>query len=115
MALQAEKELTDNYLPVLSTVIKNMDEYDTIFIGYPIWRGTFPQVIVSFLKEYDLSGKTIVPFCTYGGTGLGSTVSKIQGLAPNSTVVEGLAILGTDVNNSQGAINDWLNKLGITK
>ncbi len=110
---QAEKEHNENYLPPLKNKINNIGQYETIFIGYPVWQGTFPQPIASFLTEYDLSGKTIVPFCTYGSTGFGSSVSKIKELAPKATVFDGLAVQSAKINNAQKDISEWLRKLKV--
>lgn len=113
LSKQAAREQKENFMPPLKTKIENFDEYDTIIIGYPIWQGTFPQPVASFLKEYDFSGKTIVPFCTYGGTGIGGTVSRIQELAPDSTVLEALGVDDANAGNERGAVKEWLKKIGI--
>lgn len=65
---QAKKEKADNYRPKLATKVENMDSYDVIFLGYPNWRGTMPMAVFTFLEEYNLSGKTIIPFCTHDGS-----------------------------------------------
>ncbi|MFA6078231.1 MAG: flavodoxin [Candidatus Omnitrophota bacterium] len=112
---QARKELDSGFRPALRTNLENMGSYDIIFIGYPNWWGTFPAPVKTFLTEYDLSGKTIAPFCTHGGSGLGKSVADISSLCPNSTVLEGIAIWGKDVKGAQAIVSEWLQKIKITK
>ena len=69
----------------------------------------------TFLETYDLSGKTIVPFMTHGGSGFGSALTDLKALCPNSTILEGLAVSGSRVSNSQSEISQWLEKIGIGK
>jgi flavodoxin len=112
---QARQELKSNYKPALKTRIDNIRTYDVIFIGYPNWWGTFPAPVRTFLSEYDFSGKTIVPFCTHEGSGLGRSVSDISKLCPKSTLLDGVAIWGRDVKTSQNKVSEWLRKNRITK
>lgn len=108
----AQEEQRDNARPELSTTIENMDQYDTIFLGYPNWWGDMPMPIYTFLDNYDLSGKTIPPFITHGGSGLSGTPENIQEEEPDATVTEGLAIYGDDAENSQSEVRDWLSSIG---
>lgn len=108
----AQEEQRDNARPELSTTIENMDQYDTIFLGYPNWWGDMPMPIYTFLDNYDLSGKTIAPFITHGGSGLSGTPENIQEEEPDATVTEGLAIYGDDAENSQSEVRDWLSSIG---
>jgi flavodoxin len=110
---QAKKELDAGYRPELKTRVKNMGSYDVVFIGYPNWWGTVPRPIASFLSQYDFSGKTIVPFCTHGGSGLGRSVTDIAKLCPQSTILDGLAIRGGEVKNAKHKISEWLRELGM--
>ena len=112
---QARQELESGYKPALKTKVENIKSYDLIFIGYPIWCGTIPAPVRTFLSECDFSGKTIVPFCTYGGSGLGRSVTDISKLCPKSTLLDGFAILGSDVKTAQNEVAGWLRKIGITK
>ena len=82
----AQEEQRNDARPEIATKIDNIDEYDTIFLGYPNWWGDMPMIIYSFLDEYDLSGKTIAPFCTSGGSGLSGTPRTIQNEEPNATL-----------------------------
>lgn len=111
----AKQELNSGDKPVLKTKIKNIKSYDIVIIGYPIWWGTFPAPVRTFLSENDLSGKTIVPFCTHGGSGLGNSVKDIKKLCPGSTLLEGIAIWGSDVKSARDKISKWLQKIKITK
>ena len=72
---QARQELDSDYKPALKTKIENIKPYDLVFIGYPVWWGTFPAPVKTFLSEYDFSGKTIAPFCTHEGSGLGRSAT----------------------------------------
>jgi flavodoxin len=104
---QAQQELSSNARPALSGSISNMDAYDIIFLGYPIWHGYEPMAIRSFLASYNLSGKTIIPFCTSGSTGIGSSVNSIRNIATGATVSDGRRF-------SAGARNDvnaWIDTL----
>lgn len=109
----AQEEQQDNARPELSTVIENIDSYDTIFLGYPNWWGDMPMPIYTFLDTYDLSGKTIAPFITHGGSGLSGTPDNIREEEPNSTVTEGLAIYGDDARNSRSDVLEWLDSIGM--
>lgn len=109
----AQEEKNENARPALSTKIDNIDEYDTIFLGYPIWWGDMPMAIYTFLDEYDLSGKTIAPFVTSGGSGLSGTPSNIQDEEPEANVTEGLSVRDNNSENSQSAVNSWLSEIGF--
>ena len=112
---QARQELDSGYKPALKTKIENIKSYDLVFIGYPNWWGTFPAPVKTFLSEYDFSGKTIVPFCTHEGSGLGRSVTDISKLCPKSTLLDGVAIRGRDVKTAQNEVSEWLRKIKITK
>ncbi len=104
---RAERELSDNARPAVTTVVDNMADYDTIFVGYPIWYGDAPMVIYTFLESYDLSGKTIVPFCTSGGSGIEASVRSIRSACPNANVLQGRRV------NDTSAIQPWISQLGL--
>lgn len=109
----AQEEQRENARPTLSTQIDNIDEYDTIFLGYPNWWGDMPMPIYTFLDEYDLSGKTIAPFITHGGSGLSGTPRNIAEEEPDETVTDGLAIRDDDSADSQSDVNEWLSEIGF--
>lgn len=108
----AQEEKNSETRPELETKI-NVENYDTIFLGYPIWWGDMPMAIYTFLDNYDLSGKTIVPFCTSGGSGLSGTPRNIQNEEANATVTEGLSIYDDDSKESQSNVSNWLNDIGF--
>ncbi|WP_294579023.1 flavodoxin [uncultured Thomasclavelia sp.] len=108
----ARDEQRENARPALATVIENINQYDTIFLGYPNWWGDMPMPIYTFLDQYDLSNKTIAPFITHGGSGLSGTPDNIQEEEPEATDTEGLAIAGDEAENSQSEVNQWLSDLG---
>ena len=109
----AKKEQNENARPALSTKVENMDDYDVVFIGYPIWWGTTPMALFTFFEQYDLSGKTIVPFCTHGGSGLSRSASDIGKLCPKSTLLDGIAIRGSDAKSAQNDVAAWLENIGM--
>lgn len=110
---QAKKEINDGYKPPLKTKADGMETYDTVFIGSPNWWNTNAPPIDTFLSSYDLSGKTVVPFCTHGGGGQGRTAKDVAALCPNSTVTEGLSVSGSRAGNAKADIDAWLKKIGM--
>lgn len=94
---------------------EDMQRYDVVFVGYPNWWGTMPMALFAFLEQYDLSGKTIVPFCTHEGSGLGRGPADIKKLCPDSTVLQGLAVRGGSVGSAQNEVADWLRQLGYAR
>lgn len=113
----AKSEQDSNARPELKNTVDNFENYDTIFIGYPIWYADMPMAVYTFLESYDFSDKTVIPFCTHAGSGLTSTVDNIKKELLSANVMQGLAILGTEVQNNQSQINsdldDWLSNLEI--
>lgn len=109
----AQEEQRNNERPALKTKINNIDQYDVIFLGYPNWWADMPMPLYTFLDEYDLSGKTIAPFITHGGSGLSGTPNKIKKEEPNATVTEGLAISGSSASSSKSTVQNWLSKIGF--
>jgi flavodoxin len=112
---QAKQELEPSYKPALKTKIENIKSYDLVFIGYPNWCKTVPAPVRTFLSEYDFSGKFIAPFCTHEGSGLGRSATDISIFCPKSTLLEGVAIRGSDVKTAQNKVSEWLQKIIITK
>jgi flavodoxin len=106
----AMDEKKKNARPELTETVDNMDLYDVIYLGYPNWWGTFPMAVFTFLESYDFSGKTIIPFCTHEGSGLGNSERDIKNLCPNANVKPGLAIRGGSVKNADNEISDWIKK-----
>ncbi len=91
---QVANENARGYLPPLKTKIEGIENYDVVFVGFPTWGMQLPPPMKSFLKQYDLSGKTIIPFNTNGGYGIGSSFQTVKELCPNSTILEGFSTKG---------------------
>ena len=75
--------------PAIGTIVENMDQYDTVFVGFPIWWYREPSIIDTFMESYDFTGKTVVLFATSGGSGLGDSYKNLQALAPGAKVING--------------------------
>ena len=108
----ALKEQHDNARPKLAGRVKNLADYDVVFLGYPNWWGTLPMPLFTFLEEHDFSGKTIVPFCTHEGSRLGTSERDIARLCPKAKLLEGFAVRGSSVDEARNDVNAWLSKLG---
>lgn len=108
-----QKEQDDNARPELTSHIENLDNYNTIFIGFPTWWYDMPQVLYSFFDEYDFSGKTIIPFNTHNGSRFSGTIDTIKDLEPDADVItDGLTISEHDIPEAEGDVNSWLEGLG---
>jgi flavodoxin/predicted small lipoprotein YifL len=104
-------EMSDpNARPAISGSVENMEQYDIIFVGYPIWWGEAPRIVSTFMESYDFSGKTIVPFCTSGGSGIGSSASNLERLTSGATWLDGRRLNGSD---SQDTVMEWVNSLDL--
>jgi flavodoxin len=125
---QVAKENETGFLPPLKTKIENIEKYDVVFVGAPTWGMQLPPPMKSFLKQYDLRGKTIVPFNTNGGYGIGSSFETIKQLCANSAVLEGFSIeggierdgilfvmKGEKEKQAQDEVDKWLRKLNLLK
>lgn len=109
---RADQEQNDsNTRPAILGSIENMDEYDTLILGYPIWHGQAPRIISTFLESYDFSGKTIVPFCTSHSSGLGSSADNLHALCSDS--VNWLEGKRFEAGTSKEVLEEWLESLGI--
>jgi len=107
----AKKERDNDGRPEIKTEI-NIDGYDVIFVGYPIWWYTVPMIIRTLFDDFDFSGKTIIPFNSHEGSGNGGTYDLIRQLEPQAEVLEGLAIRGRDFQKDQTeTVRNWLSKL----
>ena len=123
---QVEKENETGFLPTLKTKIENIEKYDVVFLGFPTWGMKLPPPMKSFLRQYDLSGKTVVPFNTNAGYGVGSSFQTVKELCPKSTITEGFEIKGGIERDgilfvmegekkieAQTKVNEWLQKIGL--
>lgn len=111
----ARQEKDENARPEMKNTINNIDEYDTIFIGYPIWWNDMPMCVYTFLESYDFSGKTIIPFNTHEGSGNAGTYMTIKNKLTDSDVLDGLAIRGINAreDSSKQTIEIWIKELNI--
>lgn len=111
----ASAELHENARPALSTHVNNIDQYDVVFIGYPCWWSNAPMVVFTFLEEYDFSGKTVVPFTSYGESVWGRSLDSIAESASGATIAEGFAIQENQMENLSRQITEWLQGLELLK
>ncbi|MBO3272368.1 flavodoxin [Hymenobacter defluvii] len=123
---QVARENETGFLPPLRTRIHNIAQYDVIFVGFPTWGMQLPPPMKSFLKQYDLRGKTLVPFNTNAGYGVGTSMQMVKALAPNSTVLEGFStrggierdgvlfvMEGNKEKQVQQEVRAWLQKINL--
>lgn len=113
---QAKSELQSNARPEIKGDAK-VEDYDVIFLGYPNWWGEPPMAVFTFIGKHDWKGKTVVPFCTHEGSGLGRTVSSLKEACNGASFLDGLAVRGTDAQQSQGSVKgrvaSWLKSIGM--
>ena len=110
----AKEEQQNGELPEFEGGV-DVSKYQTVFIGGPVWWGTYPQVMFTFFSKYDLSGKTVIPFTTHEGSGLGNCVKDVKKAYPNATVLDGFSIYGHDVRDGKDRVGKWLKELGFGK
>lgn len=109
----AQQEQAEDARPELAAQVENWDSYDVIFVGYPNWWSDAPMAVYAFLEAYDWTGKTLVPFCTSGGSGFGRSLDKLPGSAPGAAILEGLHIHGDSVGGAAGDVAAWVDGLGL--
>lgn len=108
---RSTKEMNDpNARPAISGSVSDMAQYDIVFIGYPIWWGEAPRIVSTFMESYDFSGKTIVPFCTFGGSGVGSSARNLEKLTSGASFVAGQRLNGSA---SRSTVISWINGLNL--
>lgn len=112
---QIRQEVADKYCPPLATRIENIASYDVIFIGYPIWVETAAPPVRTFLTAYDLSGKTVVSFCTSGTSSAETSYRLVRSLCPHSTVLEGIQIRRGTYDTARERVVGWLRQIGIVE
>lgn len=110
---RASDELAQQARPTIVDTVKNMDEYDVIFLGYPNWWSSCPMAIFSFIESYDLSNKTIIPFCAHGTGGLGRSIEDLQDALPHSTLLDAFGVYRPDTDSCQDDVNQWLSDIGM--
>lgn len=109
----ATKEKQEGARPAIADIIENFEQYDIVYVGYPNWWSDMPMILYTFFDSYDLSGKTIAPFCTSGGSGLSNTVNSIKELEPGAEVLNGLHISDSAASDPDSSVEEWLENLGI--
>ena len=110
MRERAMEEMDDNTLPELTERVENLDQYDVIYLGMPVWNGALPQPVVTFLTENDLSGKTIIPFGIHLGSRFGRMLNQIEELCPDATLEEGFTINASTSNDDvRTEFGEWLS------
>ena len=110
---EAQRDQNAQARPELSTHVENMAQYDTVLLGYPNWWASIPMPVVSFLEEYDFSGKTIIPFCSHGGGRFGQSLTAIAKLAPNAVMGDALSVHYSGGSSLSGDVAEWLKNNGI--
>lgn len=109
---RGQTELDAGARPELAGIIENMDSYDTVFLGYPIWGGTCPMAVFSFMEQHDFTGKTVIPFCTHGGSGFSRSISDIEKTLPaDITMKKGFSVSGSRAAEAQADVEAWLDTL----
>lgn len=103
----AQQELEQNARPAIQNLNIDMNDYDTIFIGYPIWWHDAPMAVYTFLESYDFTGKTVIPFCTSGGSDIDESLSGIEAAVSGATLLEGVTA------NDSSDVQSWLENIGI--
>ena len=104
---QAQEDQRRGARPELAEYPDSLDEYDTFYLGYPNYWGAMPMAVFTFLEHFDFTGKTICPFCTHEGSGMGHSEQDIRRLCPGAKVEKGLAIHGGSVKNAEDALKKW--------
>lgn len=107
------QEQRDDIRPALKSTVEDMDQYNVIFIGFPNWWNNMPMPVFTFLEEYDFSGKTVIPFTTYGNGGWGRSIGSIQEAIPESDVLDGLAVQEHELKDALTEVAEWVQGLGL--
>lgn len=107
---QAQADQKRNARPELKHYPENIEQYDTIYLGYPNYWNTMPMAVFTFLEHFDFCGKTIKPFCTHEGSGMGNSERDIKTLCPDANLEKGLAIHGGSVQRSKKDIEKWISE-----
>ena len=113
---RAADEKAENARPALSTSVSDMEDYDMVFLGYPDWWATCPMAVFTFLDSYDFTGKTVIPFCAHGTSGLAASVRDIRAALPDVTVLDAVGVqrpgMDTPLDTAEAAVQEWLDELG---
>jgi flavodoxin len=110
---RAKREQEAGARPRLKAHLADPSSYDVVFVGYPNWWGTMPMPVMTFLAENGFAGRTVIPFCTHEGSGLGRSEDDLARLCPKAQRLEGLAIRGRSAKDARGEVAKWLRGLGF--
>lgn len=113
LAAQANRERQNNVHPALSTNIENFDNYDVVFVGYPIWWYQMPMPMYSFFDKYDFKGKTIIPFSSHGGSSWSGSLNVISQLEPEATMATGFSVSRERSASSADNVRSWLKQINM--
>ena len=105
---EAKQELRAKARPELTAKVENMDQYDTIILGYPNWWGTYPMCVATILEAHDWTGKTVIPFTTHEGSGFGQSLRDLKAAIPSATIGKGLSIQGSKVKTASAQIEKFV-------
>lgn len=106
---EAQKEIKAKARPELAQVVEDLSQYDTIYLGYPNWCGTFPMPVVTFLESGNFADKIILPFCTNEGSGMGNSEKDLREICPEADIRPGLSIRGCTVEQAGETILEWIH------
>lgn len=109
----AQDEQANDARPAMADAIENFEQYDVVYLGYPIWWGDMPMILYTLLDEYDFSGKTVAPFVTSGGSGFSGTIRAIEDREPDATVTEGLSLGSSAATDPGSHVARWLSGIGL--
>lgn len=108
----AKKQQEENARPAIKTSVPNIDDYGVVFLGYPNWWSSMPMPVYTFVEQNKLDGKTIAPFATHGGGGLGHSVDDLKKLVPHSKILKPFSVSGNKADSALKDVEKWLEGLG---
>lgn len=111
----AQEEQRNSARPAIAGSIEDLDSYEVIYLGFPNWWGDMPMILYTFLEEYDLTGKTVAPFVTSGGSGFSNTVSTMKSLEPEASFLDGLSLGSSAAAEPADSVGDWLEDIGLAE
>lgn len=109
------EEMRNNYFPKIKPLNIDINKYDTVFIGYPVWANDVPMAVRSFIRDHNLSSKTIVPFCTHDGYGVGRSYNTIRNMIKNANILDGFDLDSSNIQYEDNRIKSWIRKLNLKK
>lgn len=112
---QNHQEMGQGTLPELKDTDLDMADYDVVFVGYPVWASDAPQAVQSFLRSYNLEGKTVIPFCTHDGYGAGSSFSSVAAASAGAEILDGISLEAEDVPNARSIVQQWADGLNLAE